>query len=217
MNIISMSLMRISILPLLTLALLTLPAVAAQNAAELYSALEQRLQSLKSLEIQYQATTGDPQDESVSGRMIWIRPDRFYHDTPEWTLCQTGKEQWRLLKQQQTLIREDVTDPGELQPESVLFSLSGNLQPKLLTTDAAGSRELRLESKDPRVPGYAVLTFPAREDIPSELEFTQTDGDRVRYRITRWDENVKPAESIFSPPDVPAANVIDFRGAGLSR
>lgn len=209
--------MKAKALVALFLAALTLPAVAAPDAAQLFSALERRLQALQSLEIQYQATADEAGDQTVAGRMIWIKPDRFLHETPEWTLCEIGSEQWRLLKSQQTLIREAVADKSDFQPETILFSMSRSLKPKSLTIGAAGERVLRMESSNPQVPGYAVLEFPAHEDIPSMLEFLQADGTPLRYQITRWDENVQPDPSLFTPPTVPPENVIDFRGAGTGR
>ncbi len=209
--------MKVKVVTALFLVALALPAIASPDAAQLYSALERRLQALKSLEIQYQATADGGGDDIVSGRMVWLKPDRFLHDTPEWTFCEVGDEQWRLLKGQQTLIRERVTEKDDFQPETILFNMSRSLKPKSLTVGAAGERILRLESGNPQAPGYAVLEFPAREDVPSLLEFLQADGTTLRYQITRWDENVQPDPTLFTPPNVPPENVIDFHGAGTGR
>jgi outer membrane lipoprotein-sorting protein len=209
--------MKAKVLAAVFLLAFTFPAVAAPDATQLFGELERRLQALKSLEIQYQATTDEGGNDTVAGRMVWMKPDRFLHDTPEWTLCETGNEQWRLLKGQQTLIRENVAEKDDFQPETILFNMSRSLKPKSLTVGGAGERVLRMESSNPQAPGYAVLEFPAHDDIPSMLEFQQADGTPLRYQITRWNENVQPDPSLFTPPSVPPENVIDFRGAGTGR
>ncbi len=188
-------------------------AFATPDPRPLYASLEQRLQALKSLEIQYRAV-GLAGDDAVEGRMIWIKPDRFYHDTPEWTVCQTGEEQWRYLKGQQTLIREAANEQSEFSPQNVLFDLKKSFRAASVEQGADGRRVLKLESLKPDVPGGVTVEFPANGNVPDALVFSQPDGSNVRYTINRWDENVKPDPVLFAPPDVPPENLIDFRGAG---
>jgi outer membrane lipoprotein-sorting protein len=191
-------------------------AFAAADPGPLYVSLEQRLQALKSLEIQYQAA-GSAGDNVVEGRMIWIKPDRFYHDTPEWTVCQTGDEQWRYLKKQNTLIREAASEQSEYSPQNVLFNLEKNFRATGLDEAPDGHRILKLETLKKDEPGGISIEFPRHKSIPDALTFVQPDGSTVRYVVTRWDENVKPDPSLFAPPAVPAENLIDFRAAGKGK
>jgi hypothetical protein len=200
-------------IPLFALLLLATAALAEPSADKLYGALEQRLQSLKSLEINYQAEGAALGDTVLKGRMIWVKPGRFYHDTPEWTLCQTDSEEWRFLKTQNTLIRERAADKEDWGPQTVLFHLSKSFHPASIDVDPDGRRLLTLESNDPETPGNAVLEFPSKADVPDEIDFHSSDGSLIHYRLVRWDENARPDAALFNPPVVPPANVIDFRGA----
>jgi outer membrane lipoprotein-sorting protein len=189
-----------------------------QPADQLYSALERRLQALKSLEIRYEAETAEVEGQLIAGRMLWEKPDRFLHETPEWTLCETGDEQWRYLKEQNTLIREDVRDnQSEWLPEEVLFNLRKNFRASGTGTSENGHRVLRLEPTDAAVGGEASLEFPVGQQTPDGLRFTSPDGTQLRYRISSWRENIAVDTALFSPPAVPVENIIDFRGAGQSR
>jgi outer membrane lipoprotein-sorting protein len=200
---------------LLTLVILVtaIPLFAASTGEQLAASLERHLQSLKSLEIQYQAVaSGD--DKAVEGRMILVRPNLFYHETPEWTVCRTDDEQWRYLKTQNTLILESASEDYTVSPQSVLFNLQKNFRVVALDTLPDGHRELKLDPSKRDVPGHLSLEFPSGADIPDALVFSQTDGGVLRYTITRWQENVKPDPALFTPPSVPPENRIDFRGAG---
>ena len=191
---------------------------AITPAEQTYATLEQRLQALKSLEIQYEAETAAVEGQLITGRMVWIRPDRFFHDTPEWSLCETGREQWRHLKEQNTLIREDVRDnQSEWLPEEVLFNLRETFRASGMTDSEDGRRVLRLEPVDATIGGEASLEFPTNKPIPDALQFTSPDGTQLRYRIISWRENIGVDTLLFSPPDVPVENIIDFRGAGQNR
>jgi hypothetical protein len=201
---------------LLFCLILSANCFAATASDKLFPALEQRLHSLKSLEIQYQAE-GQTGDNVIQGEMVWVRPDRFYHDTPEWTLVELEGEQWRWLKSQNTLIRENIQDKNDYSPQHVLFNLKKNFRLKSLDILDDGRRILTLESLDSNLPGSAALEFPDGADVPDVLQFTQADGGSIRYRISNWIENSKPDQSLFNPPTVPPENVIDFRGAGTGR
>jgi hypothetical protein len=204
-------------IPLLAILILVSAALAETSADKLYGNLEQRLQSLISLEIRYQAEGGALADSVLSGRMIWVKPDRFYHETPEWILCQTDSEDWRYLKTQKTLIRENARAQSEWGPETVLFHLGKNFRLGAMDVDVDGRRTLTLNSTDSEMPGDVILEFPPKGDTPDELDFHEPDGSLIHYRLTRWIENVQPDNAFFNPPPVPPANVIDFRGAGGSR
>jgi outer membrane lipoprotein-sorting protein len=207
--------MRISAL---FVALLTVCVIScgAAESADVYAALEHRLQKVKSLEIQYRIESG-PAESAVQGHMVWVKPDHFYHDTPEWTLSQNGAEQWRHLKTQNTLIRETVTENNELSPQSVLFNLKRDFRPATMDVRDDGRRILRLEALNKNLAGSATLEFPADKSIPEVIEFVQPDGSTLRYNITEWRENIKPDMTLFEAPEVPSENVIDFRGAGTGR
>ena len=203
---------------LLPLLAVSASVVAADSAAErLAAALERRLQSLKSLEILYEADDPLNGGEAVRGRMIWVMPDRFYHDTPEWTLCERGGEQWRLLKEQRTLILERAAEESEWSCETVLFHISRDFRAVALDTLDDGRRVLALEATGGVAGGWARLEFAPREDRPDRLEFQPEDGNVTRYRILDWRENTAPDTAIFAPPQVPPENVIDFRAAGAGR
>jgi outer membrane lipoprotein-sorting protein len=201
---------------ILGLLLLGLRATAATDPQPLYASLERRLQALKSLEIQYQAE-GSAGGNVVQGRMIWIKPDRYYHDTPEWTVCQNGAEQWRYLKDQETLILEAAAAQSEFSPQNVLFDLKKNFHAVSLDESGEGRRVLKLESEKPDVAGGVSIEFPARANVPDAMAFSQPDGSVVRYNVTQWEENVKPDPALFTPPGVPPENIIDFRGAGKGK
>ena len=206
--------MRLSVI--LAASLLTiLPAWARTDAERLCDDLERRLQSLKSLEILYEADAGNAAGESVPGRMVWLRPNHFYHDTPEWTLCETESEQWRHLKESQTLIRERASEDGRWSLESMLFNLRDEFRPTALDDLGDGGRALSLEARDSDMAGTAVLTFASGEVVPSALEFLTADGSVSYYRVVEWRENPDVGESLFDPPSVPAENVLDFRATGV--
>lgn len=190
----------------------------AQPAESLYAALERRLQALKSLEIRYEAEAAEVEGQLITGRMLWVKPDRFLHETPEWTLCETGDEQWRYLKEQNTLIREDIRDDqSEWLPEEVLFNLRKNFRVNGTDASENGHRILRLVPTDAAIGGEASLEFPADQPTPDGLRFTSPDGTQLRYRLSSWRENIAVDTTLFSPPAVPIENTIDFRGAGQSR
>jgi outer membrane lipoprotein-sorting protein len=202
---------------LIAMLLLTFSVLsAAESADQLYANLERRLQSLKSLEIRYEAVQSGS-SEITEGHLIWVRPDLFYHDTPEWTLCETKGEQWRLLKQQQTLIREKSPSDGEWLGEQVLFNLQRRFQAASFEILPDARRALHLKSTDAAQPGNAELEFPADKNVPDVLRFEEADGSQIQYRMTEWRENVAADASLFEPPVVPPANVIDFRQAGEGR
>jgi hypothetical protein len=204
--------MKRSLLLLLINASLILAGTGSE--AERWRAdLEQRLQSLNSLEIRYEAQGTALDQGTLEGRMIWIRPDRFYHDTPEWTLCEAGGEQWRLLKAQNTLIREAVPPSGGFLPEDVLFNLRNGYRATGLEKREDGGQTLSLEPEDRDAPAEVTLGFARGRRVPDALQFRGPDGAVIRYWIVSWEENLKPDSSLFEPPRVPPENVIDFRGA----
>lgn len=208
--------MKSSIFVLLVLSASVL--FAAAPAEELYSALERRLHALQSLEIQYEAVGEAVEGQQLAGRLLWVKPERFFHDTPEWSLCEAGAERWRYLKAQNTLIREDIRDDqSEWLPDEVLFNLRKSFRARTLDDTTAGRRILHLQPADPALSGEATLEFAAGSSRPDALEFRSPDGQALRYRIVTWRENAAVDETVFSPPDVPAQNLMDFRGAGQSK
>ncbi|MFZ5434660.1 MAG: hypothetical protein ACOZB3_12910 [Calditrichota bacterium] len=172
------------------------------------------MQSLKSLEIRYLAKDAGTEGDSVVGRIIWDKPDRFLHETPSWTLCESNGEQWRYLKDQQTLIREAAPEQSEWLPETVLFSASSGFEPSSLTANEDGRRIVRLRSKDPAVPGEGIIEFSPNGIQPVSVSFISPDGANSYYRIVQWSEDLNPDTALFEPPEVPAENLIDFRSAG---
>ncbi len=196
---------------LIALAACVLAGYAAPSPAKLYSDLERHLQSLKALELTYEAQGSAMSDGGVSGRLVWVKPNRFLHETPEWTLAETGKQQWRYLKAQNTLILENSKPNERWTPEGVLFDLGKSFRPENVDEQGDGTRELKLVSTDPNLPGDAVLEFPPESRLPVQIEFHLADGTTITYRITDWTENGKYDDALFTAPDVPAENVIDFR------
>ena len=190
-----------------------LTGLAASSPAKLYSDLERHLQSLKSLELTYEVAGVNAAGSTVSGRLVWVKPDRFYHDTPEWAMAEIGRERWRFLKVQNTLIRELVTSAERWSPESVLFDLTKNFRAVGQDDLDDGTRLLRLESKHEDMPGSVTLDFASHARVPNRIRFESADGTLTDYRITSWRENGPHDESLFIPPTVPAENLIDFRSA----
>lgn len=189
----------------------------ATPAEDLYYNLERRLHALKSLEVRYEAEDTVVEGQVMAGRLVWEKPDRFLHETPEWALCEVDNNRWRFLKAQNTLILEDVRDDqSEWLPEDVLFNLRKNFRARDLKESENGGRELRLEPADVSIGGEAALEFEPGATRPSVIRFTSPDGLQLNYRIVIWRENVEIDSEIFGPPDVPAENRIDFRGAGKS-
>jgi outer membrane lipoprotein-sorting protein len=208
--------MRSSVLAALLLA--ALPSLAVAPAEGLYSALEQRLHALTSLEIRYEAEGEAVEGQQLAGRLLWVKPERFFHDTPEWSLCEVGAERWRYLKTQNTLIREDVRDDQSAWlPDEMLFNLRRSFRARTLEETAGGRRVLHLQPTDPAMGGEAALEFAAGSSRPDALEFVSPDGQSLRYRLVTWRENVRIDSSLFSPPRVPPEKVMDFRGAGQGR
>jgi outer membrane lipoprotein-sorting protein len=194
-----------------------LAGYAAPSPAKLYSELERHLQSLKSLEILYEAEGSAMTNGGVSGRLVWVKPDRFLHETPEWNLGQSDKLQWRYLKAQNTLILEENKLEDRWTPETVLLDLGKSFRPESVDEQGDGTRSLTLVSKDQNLPGNAVLEFPPESQLPDMLQFHLADGTETNYRITDWQENQTYDSEIFSAPDVPAENVIDFRLSGIGK
>ncbi len=191
-----------------------LAGYAAPSPAKLYSDLERHLQSLKALEFTYEAQGSAMSDGGLSGRLIWVKPNRFLHETPEWTLAEMGKQQWRHLKAQNTLILENGTQNERWTPESVLLDLGKSFRPASVDEQGDGTRELKLVSTDANMPGEAVLEFPPESTLPAVIEFHLADGTTTTYRINDWKENGTYDDAIFQAPDVPVENVIDFRQTG---
>jgi hypothetical protein len=142
--------------------------------------------------------------------MVWLKPDKFYHDTPEWTLCEHDGEQWRFLKAQNTLILEPSEERDWL-PETMLLNLSKDLNAESLEMQADGRMMLHLASDDPTAPQGVVLEFAAGSKQPDVIRYIQPDGADVKYGITEWNEKSTPSASLFDSPTVPPENLIDFR------
>ena len=196
---------------LLTLAnCLSSLTFAADDAARVYRDLERHLRSLKSLDIRYEAGGASVSGELLSGRMVWQRPGLFYHDTPEWTLCDRDSAEWRYLKETNTLILDRAAD-AEHAPEAMLTNLSRDLRAAALDIQADGRMWLSLSSDDPAAPRNIVIEFPAGSRQPDLIRYTLPDGTDVDYRIRSWNEAQLPAPALFVAPEVPAENLIDFR------
>jgi hypothetical protein len=197
---------------LVFLLVLSTPVFANKAADEFYSAVERHLRSLPSLEIGYRATGPDFPQGGLEGRLAFQRPDGFYHDTPEWTQCEHGAEQWRYLKEQQTLLLENADGRSEWSPESVLLSLDKDLVPYDVISAENGDTVLVLDAVSAQVTGQVEMTFAAGKRVPKEISFKDDDGNSSsRYEILMWHESVKLDSALFLPPDVPAENKIDFR------
>jgi len=194
-----------------------IPLYAASPAETLCHQLERHLQSLQSLELRYEADGPGAGDEGASGRIVWVKPDRFLHDTPGWTLCEIGDEQWRYLKQQNTLIRERVVKGSEWRPEDILFHASSRFRPVTLEEREDGARVVTLHSETPNVPGEGILEFGAEGFRPTILTVLPPDGADIRYVITEWIENAEPEAALFDAPDVSPENLIDFRTVGSGK
>lgn len=181
-----------------------------ESSKSLYRSLERHLQTLKSLEIHYRVTGAAPEGV-VSGRMIFVKPDRFYHDTPAWSMCEHGTEQWRYLKDQQTVILER-SEAREWLPETLLMNIGKDLKPAGLITESDG-RVLLLRSGDALSPGGVNLYFAQGKKTPNAIQYEMDDGTVVRYDLDKWLENEDPAETLFEAPVVSPENLIDFRQA----
>ncbi|MCC6477400.1 hypothetical protein IT157_10140 [bacterium] len=207
--------MKISSAILLTLLSFLLAFAGDEPHRIFYLSVEQHLRSLSSLEIGYVAT-GSEIPESAEGRMVFLRPDGFYHDTPEWTHCEFRGLQWRYLKQQNTLILEDAEGRSEWTPESVLLNLSRDLEPEELRNNSDGSRTLILWAESALAAGHVEMKFARSSLVPDEITYLDDNGTTQRYAIRMWNESVKVDTSLFAPPAVPDENRIDFRGEGDS-
>ncbi|RPH96349.1 hypothetical protein EHM69_01405 [candidate division KSB1 bacterium] len=196
--------------------LLTGLACAETPAENLYSTLERRLQALNSLDIRYEARA-ESDNALIEGRLVWVKGDRFFHDTPEWSVCETGREQWRYLKTQNTLIRENISEQSDWLPEEVLFNARKNFRAVQLENRPDGDRVLTLEPFDKTLGGTVTLTFSADRDYPGALDLRPPDGTVMHYSVMVWNENGPIDSALFTPPEVPVENLLDFRGAGTSK
>lgn len=197
---------------LIVLLLICVPAFANKAAEDYYSTVERHLRSLPSLEIGYRATGPDFPKEGLEGRIVFQRPSGFYHDTPEWTLCESGAEQWRYLKEQQTLLLETAEGRSDWSPEVVLLSLNRELVPFDLVKTASGDTTLVLDAMSAQVSGQVEMTFAANKRVPKEISFKDDEGNNTsHYEILMWHESVKLDSGLFLAPAVPAENKIDFR------
>ncbi|MBU0508989.1 hypothetical protein KKH27_09165 [bacterium] len=205
---------RLTLLAVMGMAVV---AAAEPAAKTLCRELEQHLQTLKSLEIRYKASGSGIGEETAQGRLIWVKPDRFLHETPNWTVCETGDEQWRYLKDQNTLIRERAPEQSEWRPGDILFYAASRFRPETLEHREDGTRVVGVRSMDESAPGEGIIEFPAEGIQPLALSIRPPEGGDVHYVIVEWTENGKPEATLFEPPDVPPENLIDFRAAGSKR
>jgi len=199
---------------LLSVLVLCAIALAESLPKEFYSGLEQHLRSLPTLEVAYLASGPAFGDSGMAGRMYWVRPDYFLHETPDWIQCDARNEQWRYLRKQNTLIRETPEGRSDWLPESVLLNTGIDLVPKRLDTADDGGRVLTLESTNSSSPGVVFMRFDPKQEHPYEIDVEGEDGGRTVYEITQWEENGAIDTAMFAPPDVPAENLIDFRTTG---
>lgn len=173
--------------------------------------MERHLRSLPSLEIGYRATGDELPPEGIEGRLAFRRPDAFFHDTPEWTHCEVGGEQWRYLKKQQTLMLETAEGRSDWSPESVLLSIDKQLAPHELEPQTNGDTVLILDAVSDQVSGQVEMRFRPNTRVPSEILFKNVEGVGSRYEILMWHESVQIDSNLFVPPAVPDENRIDFR------
>lgn len=187
---------------------------ADKPAQALFDAVEQHLRALQTLDIEYLAAGSALGDDSVAGRIVLERPDRFFHDTPEWTVCESAGEQWRYLKDQRTLIRDRAPEESDFLPETVLLDLRRLYRPRSLAVNADGTRRLQLDPLKRDAAGAAALEFAATGLAPVKLIFETADGLEAAYVFRAWRENRPVDEALFDPPPVNAENLIDFRASG---
>jgi outer membrane lipoprotein-sorting protein len=217
MNIILIMRMKIKIFFNFLLICVATNLLAATPAETLYSNVEQHLHSLKTLEIRYEAVGAALPNGSLEGRMIWSKPNLFYHETPEWTLCETGDSEWRYLKTQNTLIWEDSKDQSTFMPENLLFVLSKDVQAESLEEKENGLRLLTIKTSSSDNAGKMTMELPAGSLKPERISFIQADGSKIQYRIRQWNESIKIDSALLIPPEVPSENRIDFRRAGKDK
>lgn len=186
-------------------------AIAGSPAEEFYASVEQHLRSLTSLEIGYRAQGPEFPPEGMDGRLVFRRPDGFYHDTPEWTHCEVGGIQWRLLKEQQTLLLEDAEGRAGWTPEVVLLSLNRELSPFELVKQESGETLLILDAASAQVSGQVNMLFEKGKLTPKRIEYMGDEGVSSSYDVLMWHESVQLDSALFALPSVPAENVIDFR------
>jgi len=184
---------------------------AATPAEDLFAKMEHHLRQLSSLEVVYKAEGEAFPESGQAGRMVWTRPDGFFHDTPEWTLAQRGEERWRYLKAQQTLILEDVREDDPLMPEQVLFALGRDVEPGALETDPSEENASKLTLIAALEEGSSSIWLWLNEGsiTPFRLAWPLADGTVVTYRIEAWHEDILAPDSLFRPPE--ASHVINFR------
>lgn len=184
---------------------------ASTPAEDLFARMEHHLRGIGSLEVTYTAEGEAFSESGQTGRMIWTRPDGFFHDTPEWTLAQQGKERWRYLKQQQTLILEDVREDDPLLPEQVLFALRQDIKQESLETDPTeeNTQKLTLGMTFEEETSSVWIWLRSGSITPFRLAWPSADGTIITYRIDAWRENVPIDENLFRPPT--AEHVINFR------
>ncbi|MBU1937246.1 hypothetical protein KKG05_07595 [bacterium] len=184
---------------------------AGTPAQERFDKMERHLRELQSLEVRYTAEGESFADSALEGRMVWIRPDRFYHDTPEWTLSQRGDEKWRYLKKQNTVILETVRDDDPQLPEEVLFALNEDVTAETLTVDPAesGAYKLTLHATNEQTVDEFWLWLQADSDRPLKIAWRLPDGTIAAYRVESWRENIAVDDGLFTRPE--ANETIDFR------
>ncbi len=186
-------------------------ARAATPADDLYAKMERHLRQLRSLEVIYKAEGAAFPEGGQAGRMVWRRPDGFFHNTPEWALAQRGSERWRYLKAQQTLILEDVHEDDPLMPEQVLFALGKSVAPEGLETDSTEENASKLTVAAALDEESRTIWLWMKEGslTPFKMSWPLADGTVVSYRVEAWHENILAPDSLFLPPE--ASHVINFR------
>jgi outer membrane lipoprotein-sorting protein len=200
------------LLGVLVFIFLNISSLNAKTPAEdLFGKMEQHLRQLRSLEVVYIAEGEAFPEGGQTGRMVWTRPDGFFHDSPEWTLAQHGDERWRYLKAQQTLILEDVREDDPLMPEQVLFALGRDVEPEALEAEPSVGDASKLTLRAAVEEESSSIWLWVREGAvaPFKLAWPLADGTIVTYRIETWREDIVVEDSLFVPPE--AKQVINFR------
>ena len=185
--------------------------LAGTPAEQRFDKMERHLRELQSLEVRYTAEGEVFADSALGGRMVWIRPDKFYHDTPEWTFAQHGGEKWRYLKSQSTLILETVQGDDPQLPEEVLFALHEDVTAETLAIDPAesGAHKLILKATNEQAANEFWLWLHIDSDQPLKIAWRLPDGTVAAYRVETWRENISVDDGLFVRPD--ASETIDFR------
>ncbi len=193
------------------LAAFCLTAAGAESASQLLNRSANKIKSAKSLVASY---TISSDGHSQTGIMT-VSADRFTISSPQLVSWFDGKTQWTYSAHTGEVNVTEPT-PEELQqinPFEIIRTFGSKYKAQLLQSPA-GSKKIRLTALSPKsdIKGV-VLTLNSTTLLPSHIDLTMSNNQKVSIAITRIEEGATLPMSHFrfDAKKYPGVDVIDLR------